>query len=48
MKNSDIECRVTSLGHIQRGATPVAIDRILASAFGVSAVDLIAKKNLIA
>ena len=45
MKNSDIECRVTSLGHIQRGATPVAIDRILASAFGVSAVDLIAKNK---
>ena len=45
MKNSDMECRVTSLGHIQRGATPVAIDRILASAFGVSAVDLIAKKK---
>ena len=45
MKNSDIECRVTSLGHIQRGATPVAIDRILASAFGVCAVDLIAKKK---
>ena len=43
-KKIDIECRVTSLGHIQRGATPVAIDRILASAFGVFAVDLIAKK----
>jgi len=45
MKKTEIECRVTSLGHIQRGATPVAIDRILASAFGVSAVDLIAKKK---
>ncbi len=44
-KKIDIECRVTSLGHIQRGATPVAIDRILASAFGVFAVDLIAKKK---
>ena len=33
------------MGHIQRGATPVAIDRILASAFGVFAVDLIAKKK---
>ena len=45
MKRTDIECRVTSLGHIQRGATPVAIDRILASAFGVCAVDLIAKRK---
>ena len=45
MNKSDIECRVTSLGHIQRGATPVALDRILASAFGVCAVDLIAKKK---
>ena len=45
MKKLDIECRVTSLGHIQRGAAPVALDRILASAFGVSAVDLIAKNN---
>ena len=45
MKKTDVECRVTSLGHIQRGATPVAIDRILASAFGVSAVDLIAKNH---
>jgi len=45
MKKTDIECRVTSLGHIQRGAAPVALDRILASAFGVSAVDLIAKNQ---
>tara|TARA_A100001015_G_scaffold316569_1_gene431199 strand:+ start:403 stop:1488 length:1086 start_codon:yes stop_codon:yes gene_type:complete len=45
MKKTEIECRVTSLGHIQRGATPVAIDRILASAFGVSAVDLLAKSK---
>ena len=45
MKKTDFECRVTSLGHIQRGATPVAIDRILASAFGVCAVDLIAQRK---
>lgn len=37
------ECRVTVLGHVQRGAQPVAQDRILASALGVYAVDLIAK-----
>ena len=43
MKSTDIECRVTSLGHVQRGAPPTPRDRILASAFGVYAVDLIAK-----
>jgi ATP-dependent phosphofructokinase / diphosphate-dependent phosphofructokinase len=37
------ETRVTVLGHIQRGGTPNARDRIMASAFGVHAVDLIAK-----
>lgn len=36
------ETRVTALGHVQRGGTPVAQDRILASAFGVHAVDLVA------
>jgi 6-phosphofructokinase 1 len=39
MKKSDIECRVTTLGHVQRGARPTANDRILASAFGVHAVN---------
>lgn len=43
MKKTDIECRVTTLGHVQRGARPNANDRILASAFGVYAVDLLAK-----
>lgn len=37
------DVRVTSLGHIQRGGQPNATDRIIASAFGVHAVDLIAK-----
>ena len=41
MKKTEIECRVTTLGHVQRGAPPTASDRILASAFGVYAVDLI-------
>ena len=39
---TDAETRVTVLGHVQRGGTPVAMDRILASAFGVHAVDLLA------
>jgi len=37
------ETRVTVLGHIQRGGTPTARDRLLASAFGVHAVDLVAQ-----
>ncbi|AIK95750.1 ATP-dependent 6-phosphofructokinase [Candidatus Odyssella acanthamoebae] len=37
------DVRVTSLGHIQRGGQPNALDRIIASAFGVYAVDLLAQ-----
>jgi len=37
------ETRVTVLGHIQRGGTPTARDRLMASAFGVHAVDLVAQ-----
>lgn len=36
-----IETRVTTLGYVQRGGTPTANDRILATQFGVAAVDLI-------
>jgi 6-phosphofructokinase 1 len=36
------ETRVTVLGHVQRGGTPEPGDRVIASAFGVQAVDLIA------
>lgn len=37
------EVRVTVLGHVQRGAAPDARDRLMASVFGVHAVDLIAQ-----
>ena len=36
------EVRVSVLGHIQRGGSPTPFDRILATRFGVAAVDLIA------
>jgi len=36
-----IDTRVTILGHIQRGGTPTSHDRILATRFGVGAVDMI-------
>jgi phosphofructokinase-like protein len=32
------ETRVTILGHVQRGGTPVAFDRVLATRFGVAAM----------
>jgi 6-phosphofructokinase 1 len=35
----DMELRVTTLGHIQRGGTPTAYDRLLASRLGVEAVE---------
>jgi phosphofructokinase-like protein len=37
------EVRVSVLGHIQRGGTPTPFDRILATRFGVAAVELIAR-----
>ena len=37
----DVECRVTVLGHLQRGGSPVAFDRFLATRFGIHAVDLV-------
>ena len=36
------ETRVTILGHVQRGGTPVAFDRVLATRFGVAAMDAVA------
>jgi ATP-dependent phosphofructokinase / diphosphate-dependent phosphofructokinase len=36
-----VDTRVTILGHVQRGGTPTAHDRVLATRFGVKAVELI-------
>ena len=44
-KLTDAETRVTVLGHVQRGAQPTHRDRLIASAFGVKAVDLIANEK---
>ena len=38
-RKTGFESRVTVLGHIQRGGSPTALDRILATRFGVAAVD---------
>ncbi len=45
IKCPGMEVRVTVLGHLQRGGSPCAFDRILSTQFGVAAVDLIAKKR---
>ncbi len=39
-KRMDIETRVVVLGHIQRGGSPIAFDRVLATRYGVAAIDL--------
>ena len=33
------DARATILGHVQRGGTPTAFDRVLATRFGVAAID---------
>jgi 6-phosphofructokinase 1 len=38
-KRTGFETRVTILGHVQRGGTPTAFDRILATRFGIAAID---------
>lgn len=40
-----IETRVTTLGHLQRGGTPSALDRLLGAAFGIAALDLVAQNK---
>ena len=39
-ENTGIETRATTLGHIQRGGTPSAFDRVLATRLGMAALDL--------
>lgn len=43
LKRAGVEAdiRETVLGHIQRGGTPIAYDRVLASVFGVKAFELV-------
>jgi ATP-dependent phosphofructokinase / diphosphate-dependent phosphofructokinase len=39
-QRTGFETRVTILGHIQRGGSPTAFDRVLATRFGIAAIDL--------
>ncbi|OOG78629.1 6-phosphofructokinase [Algoriphagus sp. A40] len=47
LKDAGIEAdiRETVLGHTQRGGTPVAFDRVIASVFGVKAMELILEEK---
>jgi ATP-dependent phosphofructokinase / diphosphate-dependent phosphofructokinase len=40
-KRTGFESRVTILGHIQRGGTPTAFDRVLATRFGIAAIEAV-------
>lgn len=42
---ADIQTRVTKLGYVQRGGSPTAFDRILATRFGIRAYELVRAKQ---
>ena len=42
-RETGLECRAVTLGHIQRGGTPIPYDRVLATSFGYTAVQLLAE-----
>ena len=44
-KKTGYETRVSVLGHIQRGGSPTAFDRILGTRFGIKAVELVKGKK---
>jgi phosphofructokinase-like protein len=44
-KRTGYETRATVLGHIQRGGSPTAFDRVLGTRFGVMAVELVENKQ---
>ena len=44
-KNTEFEARSNSLGHIQRGGSPNAFDRVLSTMFGTGAANLFREKK---
>jgi len=44
-KRTGFETREVVLGHLQRGGTPTAFDRVLGTRFGVAAIDLVHQKK---
>jgi 6-phosphofructokinase 1 len=45
-KRTGFETRVTVLGHVQRGGTPSAYDRVLSSRYGTAAIDAVHEGGL--
>jgi len=41
LRRTGFDTRVTVLGHLQRGGSPSAFDRVLATRFGIAAIDLV-------
>ena len=44
-RRTGFESRMTILGHVQRGGSPIAYDRVLATRFGVAAVDAVSRRE---
>jgi 6-phosphofructokinase len=44
-ERTGFETRVTVLGHVQRGGSPTARDRVLATRFGLKAADLVHERQ---
>jgi 6-phosphofructokinase 1 len=44
-KRTGFETRVSVLGHIQRGGSPTAFDRVLGTRFGIKAVEMVENKQ---
>ncbi len=44
-ERTGFETRTTVLGHIQRGGTPTAFDRVLATRFGIAAIDAASERS---
>jgi len=44
-KRTGFETRAVVLGHIQRGGSPTAFDRVLGTRFGIAAIDLVHDKD---
>lgn len=40
-RRTGYETRVTILGHVQRGGTPTPFDRVLASRYGIAAIEAV-------
>ncbi len=40
-ERTGFEARVVLLGHVQRGGTPTAFDRVLATRYGIAAIDAV-------